>query len=212
VVSESSGPVASGTTAKGQASASAGPALAAVSVSRPCGSTDIRLKQGSESSGLGATSSPRGAGRGPPAAAASRPSASAGAPHGPAPWQQAGYKHPGRHTVFAPPKGEKFHRSVNANVRVDPRRNGHKNYLGHYMEKKYTEDLEHAVNKCIRHSEFLTMSDDGWSYLTDVGYIIWKNPGLYYQISRHHKPTEAEMMYAIEVSSSREDRFQVSAL
>ncbi len=168
--------------------------------------------QGSESSGLGATSSPRGAGRGPPAAAASRPSASAGAPHGPAPWQQAGYKHPSRHTVLAPPKGEKFHRSVNDNVRVDPRRNGHKNYLGVYMEKKYTDDLEHAVNKCIRHSEFLTVSPDGWSYLTDVGYIIWKNPGLYYQISRHHKPTEAEMMYAIEVSSSRKDRFQVSAL
>jgi hypothetical protein len=42
VVSESSGPVASGAQVKGQASVSTGPALAAVSV-KPCGYQDVRL-------------------------------------------------------------------------------------------------------------------------------------------------------------------------
>jgi hypothetical protein len=208
VVSESSGPVESGAQAKGQASVSTGPAPAAVSV-KPCGYQDGRLKQDSESSGLAAksTSSPRG-----PAAATTRASASAGPHFGPAPWQKAGYQHPSRHNVDAPPKGQKFHRSVNNNVLVELRKGDHRNYLGVYMDRKYTKDLEHAVNRCIRHSGVLTVSPDGWSYLTDVAYVIWESPGLYYNISRNTRPTEAEIMYAIQVSQSEKDNFQASAI
>ena len=145
VVSELYGPVVGGTraTSKAKASESPGPSLAAVSV-RPCGCQDVRHTQGSELSGLARQSSPRG-----PAAAASQSSASAGTTSGPAPWQQAGYNRPDAHVVHVPNKGETFDRSVSSNVRYDRRVTDHKNYSGVYMDKKYTRDLEHAVNKCI---------------------------------------------------------------
>jgi hypothetical protein len=56
------------------------------------------------------------------------------------------------------------------------------------------------------------VSPDGWSYLTDVTYVIWGSQGLYYNISRNHRPTEAEIMYAIQVSQSEKNNFQASAL
>ena len=139
-----------------------------------------------------------------------RTSASAGAPYGKAPWEKAGYKHHSSHTVFGPDGDEKFHHNVDKNVRVNYRTNGYRDYLDNRMDKAYIGDLKYALKKCIRHSDYLMMSPDGWSYLTDVGYIIWQNPGLCYNISRDHRPTEAEMMFAIEQSKS--GRYQVSAL
>ncbi len=95
-------------------------------------------------------------------------------------------------------------------MRVNPRTNGGRDYFNCRMDRAYIENLEYAINKCVRHSHSLQMSPAGFCYLTDVGYIIWKDPARYYEISRYHRPTEAEAMFAVEVS--KPGRYQVSAL
>ncbi len=139
-----------------------------------------------------------------PAAAALSVSAPAGQPgdayFGKAPWEKAGYVHPSLRTILIPDGKDKFHHRVSTNVRVDPYSNGYRGYLGTQMNKAFIENLEYAINKCIRHSEYLEVSPAGFCYLTDVGYIIWKHPQLYHHIFRNHRPAEEEMMFAVEVS------------
>ncbi len=223
VVSELSGPVAS-TTSTASASVITGPALAAVA--KPCGSTDIRLKQASALAGPAKASSPRGKAKAssPRALAtgnwsspASRSSALAGnteqAYDGLAPWQQEGYRHPDTHTIEVPEHGHTFGRMVaNRCLYSDRIVKDHCNCEGVYMAQKYTYDLEHATNKCIRHSKTLKVSKSGWAYLTDVVYTIWCDPRRYNYVGAYRKPTEADVVYAICVSNPDKQRFIISAL
>ncbi len=78
------------------------------------------------------------------------------------------------------------------------------------MSKDFIYDLGFAINKCIRHSEFLEISQEGWCYLTDVGYIIWSHPTLYNHRSKHRRPAGEEMRFAMELT--KPGRFHVSAV
>ena len=171
----------------------------------PSDLVDQRMPVGPASS---STPQGKGAGRGFPAAAALRASASAGPPFGRAPWEKAGYRHPSSLNVLIPDGKDRLHHNVNKTVRTTVRSG--RAYDGKLMNKNYITDLEYAISKCIRHSKSLQMSPAGFCYLTDVGYIIWKDPARYYNISKYHRPTEAELMFAVEVS--KPGRYQVSAL
>ena len=82
---------------------------------------------------------------------------------------------------------------------------------GQTYSKSRMEDASHALLKCIRHSKLLPSSALGWCYLTDVTFVLWKCHREYYGLWKNGRPSEAELMLAMELDLGR-DRFQVSAL
>ncbi len=143
VVSELSGPVVGGTRAesKAKASVSTGPAPAAVTV-KPCGYTDVRLKQGSELSGPATQSSPRG-----PAAAASQSLVPTGTTSGPAPWQQAGYNYLDAHVAHALYPGQTFDCTVAPHLRYLLQRNHNGNSDAVHTRTTVTTSSNHTSNQ-----------------------------------------------------------------
>ena len=51
----------------------------------------------------------------------------------------------------------------------------------------------------------------GGAYLTDVTFVLWKCHAEYYSLYQNDRPTEAELLLAMELDLGQ-DRFQVSAL
>ena len=51
----------------------------------------------------------------------------------------------------------------------------------------------------------------GWAYLTDVTFALWKDYKEYSNFYRFNRPTEAELMLAMELDLRR-DRFQCTVL
>ena len=212
VAAELSAPVAS-TTSKAPSPAVTGPALAAV-VSRPNPYTDVRLKQGSVLTDSAMATSPRPSSRSPRVApvtplniAAAASSIHGGQWTGNAPWQQEFYVHPSRLTVEAPGKGHVFSDMVHPRCRHSTR--DYHNSEDVYMSKKYTYNVEYMTNKCLRHSSTLQVSQSGWAYMRDVAYTLWVTERKYGYIGQ---VSEADIMYAIDVSQSDKQRFIVSAL
>ncbi len=65
------------------------------------------------------------------------------------------------------------------------------------------------TNKCLRHSSTLQVSQSGWAYMRDVAYTLWVTERKYGYIGQ---VSEADIMFAIDVSQSEKQRFIVSAL
>ena len=78
------------------------------------------------------------------------------------------------------------------------------------MNREFIKSLGFAINKCIRHSEYLQVSNTGWCYLTDIACILWAYPGKYYHRFTSRHPTDEEMMCAMEMT--KVGRFHVSAV
>jgi RNA:NAD 2'-phosphotransferase (TPT1/KptA family) len=127
-----------------------------------------------------------------------------------APWWEDGYLHPRDRQVDAPDPGETFHSSVPSDQRVRIGRT-RVDYNGQTYSKERMDSTSHAIIKCIRHSSVIPISPRGWCYLSDIAFLLWRVFKEYYYIWRSEKPSEAELMLAMELDLKK-DRFQVSAL
>ncbi len=127
-----------------------------------------------------------------------------------APWWDVDYVHPRDRKVDVPSSGETFHNNVPSLQRVKIGRD-RIDYEGQAYTKGRMDNTSHAVIKCIRHSSILQLSPHGWCYLSDVAFILWRVFKDFGHIWKTDKPTEAELMLAMELDLNK-DRFQVSAL
>ncbi len=101
--------------------------------------------------------------------------ASTGQPGWPAdaPWWEKNYVHPDNRTVLVPEVGRAFHDNVPRRQRIVVGRD-RTDYRGQTYSKNRMDDASHALIKCIRHSMLLPSNAQGWCYLTDVTFVLWK--------------------------------------
>jgi hypothetical protein len=175
-------------------------ALAAISV-RKNPYTDIRetQQQGSVLTDAAGPPSPRPSSRSPrvaaatPGAAATSSATRGGGYEGNAPWENVTTFTPCKLTVVKPRMGEVFSGMVHPECHHQ-RGAKDRNAAGVYMSKDYVFLVGYMTNKCLRHSNTLSVSHGGWAYVRDVAYTLWVNEREYGYIGQI---TEADILFAM---------------